>query len=205
VTTEVFFSVDVETTGAVPRLHDLLSVGATAFTWSSDDGASDEIGCAYFRVAPNLHGLRWDPDTREWWSQQNELARREAYEDEKLPRLARPTVAYLLMDWVTNIVKGVEQVSTVTGHPIFAANPTGFDWQWVNDLLWDAGQENLFSYRPLCIRSMAFGMGPITWDSDRTDWGRFHVEPTIPHHPEWDARAQAQTLIRLLEHRETLQ
>lgn len=183
-TATTYFSVDVETTGPTPGTSALLSIGAEAFTREPDGW--QHKGDFYVRIRHAQ--LRWNQLTLEWWEQQNTIARDEAYADETLDRVSPFNAADALNEWVGDV--GSDE-------NVFIANPTGFDWQFVNDIMWDYVGANPFGYAPLCIRSMVYGLGDRPWGEDRSDWGQFHVPAEIPHHALYDARAQAESFRRV--------
>jgi hypothetical protein len=173
-----FFSVDVETSATHPFDGDLLTVGASAVR----DGVI--VGEFYIRL--QSYG-DWDPSTRQWWAEQDEFVRAEAYEDESLHRHHPDAAAEQFVEWVREIEPGDRR------ERVFVANPSTFDHQWINNWLWESGRHETFDYRTVCLRSMAFGQN--------RDWSakvRNH-DSEYPHHALYDARAQALDLIDLMK------
>lgn len=189
----IWIHVDVEATGPSPMVSDLLSIGAVAIV--NLESEWHELASFYMRVdQPNP---RWDMDTFEWWEQQNEVARNEAYADASLGRNAPFYAALEFERFVRDdvyVTVDDEQLDKV-----FVANPAGYDWQFINGLMWEQLGRNPLGYRSLCMRSMSFGQFPGRWGTDRTDWDEVHVEPEIPHHPLHDARAQALTFQKMMD------
>lgn len=183
----VFVSLDVETTGPCPAVADLCSIGAVAFR---EDDLSYVGGEFYVRLMPPFpgSGWRWNEDTRLWWEEQNEEAKREAL-SLTLFRYTPQSAACQLEAWL----------STLEDKPAFVAHPGNFDWQWINDLQWRHLGRNAFGYRAVCIRTGGWVYGGCKeWGEDRMDDPDFHVQPEVPHHPLHDAKAQAESARKLI-------
>ncbi len=120
----IWIHVDVEATGPSPMVSDLLSIGAVAIV--NLESEWHELASFYMRVdQPNP---RWDMDTFEWWEQQNEVARNEAYADASLGRNAPFYAALEFERFVRDdvyVTVDDEQLDKV-----FVANPAGYDWQF---------------------------------------------------------------------------
>ena len=181
-TDQFFFSVDVETTSTSPFDGELLSIGIVPV-----NSATLEI----------LDGKHWaleydptnvDPQTKQWWSEQSDEAYEAAWLGER----------QYIVDAAEEIFDFVTSFTDAYHNRIFAANPVSFDHPWVVKLFTNAGVENPFSYRTLCMRSMQYGMTGGIWGQSRWKDDFFHVSK-IPHHALWDATSQAQDLISMLE------
>lgn len=189
----IWIHVDVEATGPSPVVSDLLSIGAVAIV-KLDDGWH-QVGEFYLRVdQPNP---RWDMDTFAWWEQQNEVARNEAYADRTLERVAPFYAAIQFENWIRDDVWATEFWKPLD--KVFVANPAGYDWQFINGLMWEQLGRNPLGYRSLCMRSMSFGQFDGPWGEDRTDWSEVHVEPVVVHHALYDAHAQALTFEKMMD------
>jgi len=184
------FVVDVETTATVVRCGELLTIGVVAV----DEDSAQAFAEAYWRI-DRLHALMWDGDTRDWWAQQSEEARAEAYEADDLARLPERTVGMLLREFVA------DHAPSEPHRRVFVANPVAFDWGWIADLYARLDLENPFSHRSLCLRSMQYGSGTTPWERMS---GRGPNEPKIPHHALHDARAEADHLIDMLKVRHSI-
>lgn len=180
-----FFSVDVESSRLNPFALDsyLLSIAAVAM---DEDGLYKNS--IYIRLNNNqwLAPEWWDPtletdnSTLEFWREQDEHVRNEAWLDKDLPRFSNTIGAQMLSDFVTSFGESWED-------RIFVANPATFDFAWTLRLWADAHVPDPFHYRTLCLRSQAFGAnGSKNWHTfpHRTN------KPETPHHPLSDALAQ---------------
>lgn len=190
-----FFSVDVETSGLNPFVPEskLLSVGATAH-----NGVGNRIDSLYVRIRSELppawydESLPCDSETMSFWREQDQFVKDEAYMDKDLPRFTMAYAGELLRNWVMSF--GDDWHGRV-----FVANPSSFDFMWIQRLWAESGVEDPFSYRTLCLRSAAFGkqLGQgkkVTWQDTSV---RTH-KPEFPHHPLYDALAQGLDLKELL-------
>lgn len=179
----VFYSVDVETSGTDPFKFDLLTVGIQSVF---SDGL---FGPTFYERLAYDREVNWDPETWEWWTQQNGAAKREILST-SFPRQTPDQVADALLGFVT------ETGGDGFHDNVFVANPSAFDHAWIRKLFSETGVRNPFSYRVLCLRSAAWGAGDVSWwDTQRT-----HT-PVIEHHALHDAQAQAMDLVDLIRGR----
>lgn len=177
-----FFSLDVETSGTDPFKYDLLSVGVVAI---HEDGL---IGSMYYSRIDHGRDVVWDDGTKQWWLQQNKLAKNEIFST-NLPRYSYGGIAEDLSTWVS-------QWGTGFHDNVFVANPSSFDHAWVRKLFSENDVKDPFSYRTLCLRSATWGAGDKPWgETQRTN------VPFIPHHALHDAQAQALDFLDLLKGR----
>lgn len=185
-----FFSVDVETSGQTLCKGRLLTVGVVAVTQNPVGRWGINPNWFYARVdalvTVPLDERPWD--SMFWWGQQDPCVQAEAFADRDLVRHPPLTVAKLLHEYVVEIEPQWDQ-------RVFVANPVSFDKPWIDDLMASNGLPPLFHYRSLCLRSMKFGMVPSPeYGGDRD------THPSrVPHHAMWDAHAQAEDLIDMLE------
>jgi len=140
--TPVFISVDIETTGPTAYNGEICSIGAVAVY---DDGTISPSEEAFsvnleWRDGAMLH--RFDPNTIEWWRQWPKQW--EAHRHNPVP----PLQAMEAFDsWAVAITK----------KPIFVAWPVAFDWGMVNYYNWQYLNRNSFGYSPVCLKNFALG------------------------------------------------
>jgi hypothetical protein len=194
-----FFSVDVETSGLTPGTGALLTVGIQPVSWSAPGdgplayGASFMPTSLYVRIDRSFELGSWKPGnpTFDWWADQSDEARGEAFADTSLVRHPAETAAAMISEFVRSTEGTPDQ-------RVFVANPVAFDKMWLVSLFDEAEVEDPFHYRSLCLRSMKFGLRPRSkWGSDRENH-----EPVIPHHALHDAVAQAHDLLDMLAERD---
>lgn len=190
-----FFSVDVETSGLTPHTGYLLTVGIQPVQW---DGTQWELTPRPFYVRIERGGelqqcKDWKPgiSTYDWWHEQADDVRAEAWEDESLVRHHALVAARMVAEYVT-------ELESLAEARVFVANPVAFDKMWLTELFGETGIDDPFHYRSLCLRSMKFGMRPCTpWGGDRKEH-----KPKQPHHALSDATAQALDLVSMMTERD---
>ena len=180
-----YFSVDVETSGLVPGRHTLLSIGIVELA----------SGAEFYAVLDHRDNagagqIEWDPNTLEWF--QGQAAAFEHLFSPDTERHKPVDVATWLSRWVTSF----------PAPRTFVAWPVSFDKPWIDILFHDTGVENPFDYRSVDIKSWIcgrFGGGPEVERDDLPDAAQaLYIEADVPHHALSDARAQADTMRRLL-------
>lgn len=180
--TQFFFSVDVETSSTNPFTGELLTLAIIPI-----NADTLEIGEGK-HWALEYDASNCDPDTIQWWKEQNPEAYQVAFEGERLPK---ETAAAQICGYVCSF-------SSVLHDRVFAANPASFDWAWTEKLYANTIYDNPFSHRTLCMRSMLYGQTGGVWGNSRYK-ENFVNYPDIPHHAYYDALAQAKDLIGMLK------
>jgi hypothetical protein len=187
----MFFSVDVETSHTEPWIGELLSIGAVAvdeYNPDADAAASFYVGIdqGWNLLYGGSHG-HWKPgqSTYDWWHSDkvSDQAREIALSGNAPLDVAMQGFA----DWVrTHTPEGEASY--------FVANPSTFDWSWISYNFHCAEVTNPFHYRTLCLRSQRYG-----WLGGRFGQSRDTHESLLPHHALWDAFAQAQDLVDMMD------
>ena len=161
---EIYISIDCETSGPCPGLHDLLSFGAAAF----DAPHETPIDTFYATLKPVTNVFAHD--TFEWWNKPEQAAAWDALHknqedvDDVLPRFNV---------WLTELKKKYGSITAV-------AYPAGFDFTWLYWHLHRYGGGSPLGFSCLDIKSYAaaaLGLGyrktvktamPAEWfDSNR--------------------------------------
>lgn len=125
---DIIFSVDVETSGPTPGVHQLLSIGAIAY---------DTDGFMYDAFSYNIERSPLytdDADTTEWWKTQPEA--RLALEDGQLP----------LADVVQRFAFFIRSQCNTGNAPVFLADPVIFDYPWVDWAFKTCNAKNPFHF-----------------------------------------------------------
>lgn len=172
---DVFFSVDVETSGPVPGRYSLLSIGACRV----DDPA---VGfCA--DVRPEGDSV----DAEALAVSGLSLARLAI--DGEPPRAAMQRFA----DWVRS-------ATPPTCRAVFVAFNAPFDWMFVADALHRHTGDNPFGHAALDIKALAMGALGLDWaeTSFASLAARLGVTEPLPHRALDDARLQAEVFRRIL-------
>lgn len=183
----VFFSVDVEASGPVPGLCNLVSIGAVpvaaaAGTWSPESDLFyvelKPIGGRFDKEAMAVHGI---PRER--------LEAGGTAADEAMRRLSA---------FVEGRVRGAGARAVFVGHNV------GFDWSYISYYYALFDLPNPFGYKSLDIKSLAMGRLGIGW----FETSKENLEvllPSVPrldmkqvHRADYDALYQAHLLCALL-------
>ena len=174
---EVFISVDVETSGPVPGLYALLSIGACIV------GQEDKT--FYIELCPPDKALTL-PDAVAAAGMDLDRLRKEGTD----PAIAAAEFA----SWI-------RQVSDNT-RPIFVAFNASFDWSFVNDLFVRAGIDNPFGYTALDMKAFYMGLSGCSWDETRSSRlpEALQPSPVREHHALDDAVAQAIVFGKMLNY-----
>ena len=165
---ECFVSVDVETSGPVPGLYSLLSIGACLV---DDDEESFE--CTLKPISE-----RADPKAMEVTGFSLEQLAREGLEPaEAMERFAA---------WIDRL--------TLDKTPVFVGLNAGFDWSFVNYYFHSYIGRNPFGFAPLDIKAIYMGVAGVPWAQAKSSEmvKTLHVKKTNDHNALHDARFQAE-------------
>ena len=161
---ELWFSIDVETNGAVPGLYDLVSIGACVINGcaTKQGGAENECGCLReahlckceqpkFYVVVQPHGGLVDPEAQ---------AVHKITEDERRRDGVDPTIAIVqFTDWA---VKTAGEF-----RPVFCSWGT-FDWMWCGYYLEKYGKRYTYPFGPNSLDLKSYYLGLTKGDAWRT-------------------------------------
>lgn len=179
-----FYCVDIECSGPVPHLYDMISLGAVAVHGTAPDlRLGDQL---YLEIAPT--GPRVDAGAMKVNGLDLERLKREGLAmDEALQRLT---------DFV-------ERTLDPGSTPVFVGHNAPFDWSFVSYAYHAAGRPNPFGYKALDTKALAMGVLGVHWlDANKE---LLEVELALPkqdaeltHRADYDAWYQAHILIELL-------
>ena len=184
---EVFFSVDVEASGPVPALFNLVSIGAVAVGFR--DGAwRPEDEPFYVELKPIADGF--DPAAMKVHGIPREhLEASGLPADEAMRRLAAFVRARCARD---------------KGRAVFVGHNAGFDWSYIAYYFERFGIPNPFGYKALDTKSLAMGRLGIGWFETSKETLQ-ELLPSLPrldaalaHRADYDALFQAWILCALL-------
>ncbi len=183
-----YFCVDLEASGPVPPLYNLLSLGATVVR---PQGDRHVLGASlYLEFRPIFPGI--DPAAMEVCGLDLERLRREGTDPKEA--LAR------LTEWVRGENAGDPD------QPCFVGHNAVFDWSYLNYYYEHFGLKNPFGYKGLDTKSLAMGRLGISWreTSKETLERLLRLPPQDPgqiHRADYDAHYQALILKALLDRR----
>ncbi|MFM7202252.1 MAG: 3'-5' exonuclease [Myxococcota bacterium] len=180
-----FISVDIEASGPIPGVYDMLSFGAVRVR--HEDGlyipSNDEI---YLELRPEYGGV----DAGAMRVNKMDL------EQLKLEGLGQIEAASRIRAWA---LEGASR----TDPPVFVGYCANFDWAFVNDLFIRTGVDNPFGYKALDIRALAMGILGVPWlnlnqETILPALGLLPLSEALAHNALADARHQAYMLCKLL-------
>lgn len=183
--TATWFCVDIECSGPVPGLYDMLSVGIVVVHDRQDTPA---IGASMLvEIAPVMGGV--DPGAMEV----NRLDLADLKENG-----ASMASALAMIDAFVE-----EHVDTGTA-PVFVGHNAPFDWSFVNHAYVSSGRHNPFGYKAFDTKAFAAGVLDVHWLATNKEMlaevlDLPEQDPQAVHRADYDAWYQALILIALLK------
>lgn len=181
-----WFSIDIECSGPVPALYDMVSLGAVVVAPGAD-GRLAPGETFYVEIRPEAP--RVDPGAMKVNGLDIEVLRREGR--------SRRQAMLDLTAWV----KAQTRPGT---KPVFVGHNAPFDWSFVSWTYVAEDLPNPFGYKALDTKALATGKLGVHWfDSSKEVLAeRLQLEPEDmgqKHRADYDALYQAKVLIKLLE------
>ncbi len=181
----VYFSIDIEASGPVPALYNMVSIGAVPVRSRAGRWEPEE-DLFYVELKPIAPGF--DPDAMAVHGIPRERLEREGVQaDQAMRDLAR---------FVGERQRG--------GRAVFVGHNAGFDWSYISYYFEVARLPNPFGYKALDIKSLAMGRLLIGWFETSKE-SLQKLLPGLPeqdhrqvHRADYDALYQAQILCALL-------
>lgn len=211
----LYVSIDIETAGKDPARHAILSIGAIAVRVGSM-GVVHREGEFYVNmtVPPNKG---WDPDTKKWWDEQDEEARRALYVH-PIQSYRAGTVEFL--HWLfngfpRNRIQSGDELLEEPIHMVFY--PTSFDYRFLThyvgefvDPVFGQREKELydewFNHRETtCVdlQSMAMVLMQMEgYQSRRSNWPKEWLgdeEGLVAHNALDDARMQMGYFLNMMK------
>jgi len=189
VSREVFFCVDIEASGPVPALFNMVSIGAVPV--SHRDGSwRPEEDRFYVEVKPIAPGF--DPEAMKVHGIPRKRLETEGTEAaEAMRRLSEFVAARLRKE---------------SGRAVFVGHNAAFDWSFISYYFTLYRIANPFGYKALDSKSLAMGRLGIGWfethkDNLETLLGLPPQDASLTHRADYDAHYQALILCGLLNRR----
>ncbi len=180
-----YVSVDIEASGPIPALYDMLSFGAVRVERVGDRyvPTDDEI---YVELQPTYGGV------------QSSAMKVHGLSLERLAAEGLP-----IKEAAARIDAWVSRSATPDDPPIFVGYCANFDWAFVNDMFLRYRKQNPFGYKALDIRALAMGILGFSWlelsqETILPALGLEPLDPKLAHNALEDARHQARILCALL-------
>lgn len=187
----IYCCIDVEASGPVPGLYDLVSIGGVAVV-RTQAGTHAVAGHEPFYVELKPQGGRVDPDAMAVHGITSEHLREHGVPAEEA--LARLTA------WA-DALRGSAGAKLV-----FVGHNAPFDWAYVNHAYHAAGMRNPFGWKALDTKALAMGVLDLEW----LDTNKERLAEILPdlgdqdaskvHRADYDALYQARILAGLLDH-----
>lgn len=181
-----WFCLDIECNGPVPALYDMVSIGVAAVAPGPDGrlAVGEQLYLEIRPVAPRL-----DPGA----------ARVHGLDQEHLAKngLPRREAMLRLTEWVkSHTLPGSEAV--------FVGHNAPFDWSFIAWTFHAEDLPNPFGYKGLCTKALSMGVLGLHWLDTSKEvlserLGLPAEDRRQKHRADYDARYQAEILIRLLE------
>lgn len=185
-TRATYFCVDIECSGPVPALYDMISLGAVAVPPDAEGRLA--LGDTFY-VELRPEGPKVDPGAMKVNELDIEALRRDG--------TPRREALVKLAEWVkAHTKKGTK--------PVFVGHNAPFDWSFVAWCYAAEEMPNPFGYKALDTKALATGKLGVHWfdSSKEVLTERLGLEPedtTLKHRADYDALYQAKLLIKLLE------
>ncbi|MBM4367672.1 MAG: 3'-5' exonuclease [Deltaproteobacteria bacterium] len=185
-TRATYFCVDIEASGPVPALYDMVSLGAVVVA-PDGDGVLQIGDTFYVEIRPE--GPRVDPGAMKVNGLDIEKLRREG--------TPRKQAMQDLATWARARIKPGTK-------PVFVGHNAPFDWSFVSWCYAADDMDNPFGYKALDTKALATGKLGVHWfDSNKelleTALGLPPEDKGQKHRADYDAQYQALILKRLLE------
>ena len=182
----VYFSVDVEASGPVPGLYNLVSIGAVPVgreggVWKPEDGR--------FYVELKPIGGAFDA---------------EAMAVHRIPRERLETSGTPAEKAMRDLRDFVETRRPSSARAVFVGHNVGFDWSYISYYFTLFKIPNPFGYKALDIKSLAMGRLRIGWFETNKEKLQVllpsvpRLDPKEAHRADYDALYQAHLLCALL-------
>ncbi len=180
-----WFCVDIECSGPVPGLYDMISLGVVDVHHDGDDFRIGETW--YVEIQPTAPNLD---------------AGAMAVNGLDIEALKRDGVP--LSDALRQLGEWVGAHCDAGSKPVFVGHNAPFDWSFVNWSYHAVGQPNPFGYKALDTKALASGVLGLHWfDSHKEELDNQlelpPVEPGKVHRADYDAWYQAHILVGLLK------
>ncbi len=180
-----WFCVDIECSGPVPALYDMISLGCVPVWKDSDEWQIGEG--LYLEFRPEAPGV--DPGAM-------------AVNGLDLERLRREGLP--MADGLRTLSEFVAGALRPKSKPVFVGHNAPFDWSFVSYAYQAADQVNPFGYKALDTKALSMGILGLHWfDSNKEELDKRLQLPPVArdrvHRADYDAWYQAHILVQLLQ------
>lgn len=181
-----YYCVDVEASGQIPGLHNLLSVGVTLVRRVG--GRYQPLDSMYVELRPIF------PEFDEAAMRVNRLDAARLESEGLSPEAAMGQI----VDWVAATRKKGKD------RPVFVAHNAPFDWMYFTYYCGHANLDNPFGHSALDTKALAMGLLDLPWNQTtlkrvRTEVGVASIDLDLLHHAGEDAKYLARVFCALME------
>lgn len=181
-----YFCIDIEASGPVPAIYDMVSLGAVAVA-PGPSGRLEKGATFYVEIRPE--GPKVDPGAMKVNGLDIEVLRRDG-----IPR--REALLALTAFTHANTRPGTK--------PVFVGHNAPFDWSFVSWCYAADELPNPYGYKALDTKALATGKLGVHWFDSSKELleSRLKLAPqdkALVHRADYDALYQADILIKLLE------
>ena len=185
-----WYCIDIECSGTVPALYDMISLGAQV-VYDAQDGSLSLGPSLYLEIAPQAPRV----DLRAMQVNGLDLERLKA------EGITRRQAMEKLTAWVG-------QTTTAGSEPVFVGHNAPFDWSFVSFAYHVEDLPNPFGYKALDTKALSAGILGLHWlDTGKEELSEALGLPaedmTQKHRADYDAWYQALILKGLLERQRT--
>jgi len=182
----VYFCVDLEASGPVPGLFNLVSIGGVVVRLEGDRHVRGEH--FYYELKPICDGFV--PEAEAIY---------------KITRAHLETHGTDAREALAHIAAFVKAHTPPGQRPLFVGHNAPFDWMYTAWYFAWAGMENPFGYNALDTKALAMGIHRLPWKRTNKETlealhGLTPPRPEDVHNALADAEYQADILIALLDH-----
>jgi DNA polymerase III epsilon subunit-like protein len=183
---DIYFCVDIEASGPVPALYNLVSIGA---------------------VVVSKHELRFSPEEERFYIELKPMAPGFDPEAMKVHGITREHLeehGVAAGDAMRRLSEFVEKRLRKTGgRAVFVGHNAAFDWSYISWYYERFGIPNPFGYKALDTKSLAMGRLGVSWSETNKERleGLLYLPPqdkAQTHRADYDAYYQALILSALL-------
>lgn len=187
----IYFCIDCESSGPVPGLFNLISLGVVAVHRNQEgpQAGKHRLGAERY----------WELQlANDGWEDEAERIHKLSREHLAKNGLPPKQVLEELRAWTLGICKNGEK-------PLFVGHNAPFDWMFVNYYFHAFGVQNPYGYNALDTKAMATGKHRLSWpDSNKEKLLELYPRLKAPdehmvHNALADAKFQAEILVSLLD------
>ena len=182
---EIFVSIDIETTGPVPGLHSMISLGAAAFTESGGLQPITNFSRNLVELPEADDGSHRDDDTMDWWA-----SHMKAWEAARIDPQSIPATMIDFKVWIESLGRNIV--------PVYY--PSGYDLPFISYYSQRFLGKVFLTHRAIDIQTLAWSIlgSPFVKNCRRSSFPKGWLMPNKKKHQAVDdAIEQGQMFMRM--------